>query len=201
MLIRKEENESIIWGVWKIEETTEELLSQLNKEDPHLNRSSPKRLKEQVAVRVLLKALINEEKSLEYTSSGKPYLKDGSYSISISHTKGYATVILSNTKRIGIDIEYISEKVERVKDRFISAKEYIDPENNIIHLLLHWSAKETMYKALGYAGVDFREHLLIDRFTPSTHGRFNSHERHSDQREYLEIEYFVEEDYVLTLTY
>ncbi|MDL2214754.1 4'-phosphopantetheinyl transferase superfamily protein [Dysgonomonas sp. OttesenSCG-928-M03] len=201
MLIRREEKDEIIWGIWHIEESTDYLLSQLLVKDFAHIISSEKRLKEQTAVRILLKALIGEEKVIGYSSNGKPYLTDNSYAISISHTKGYAAVILSKNKRVGIDIEYMSEKVKRVRDKFISENEYIDPDNETVHLLLHWSAKETIYKALGLMGVDFKEDLFIERFAPYTSGYFNAKERFSDEEHDFKIQYFVEKDYVLTLTY
>lgn len=201
MLVQKEKTENIIWGIWEITETTDELLSSLNHTGFAQNITSEKRLTEQAAVRVLLKILAKEEKIIEYTEEGKPYLSDRSYNISISHTKGYAAVILSAEARVGIDIEYISDKVKRVRSRFISKDEYIDENNDLIHLLLHWSAKETMYKAIGCTGVDFIQHLKIDKFEISESGHFSAHEKFTVNRLSFNIQYFVEEDYVLTLIY
>lgn len=202
MLIYKKENENIIWGIWKIEEDTQTLLSSLS--DTSFTRiiTSDKRLREQTAVRVLLKALLNnEEKTIGYSANGKPYLIDGSYVISISHTRGYAAVVLAKQGRVGIDIEYISEKVKRVRSKFISDREYIDEPNETIHLLLHWSAKETMYKALGYSGVDLMSHLFVERFTPELSGVFVGYEKYTRDSHRFSIHYYVKEDYVLTMTF
>jgi len=202
MLIRKEETDNIIWGVWKIEEDISDFLSMLSDKSFTMNISSDKRLREQAAVRVLLKALLNgEEKSISYSANGKPYLSDGSYVISISHTKGYAAVILSKQGRTGIDIEYLSEKVKRVQSKFISDKEYIDKSNETIHLLLHWCAKETMYKALGYTGVDLMHHLFVEKFIPERNSTFKGYEKYTGGSIYFDIHYYVENDYVLTMTY
>lgn len=202
MLIKKEETNNIIWGVWKIEEDTPTLLSMLSDKSFSDDISSDKRLREQTAVRVLLKNLLNnEEKSISYSANGKPHLSDGSYAISISHTKGYAAVILSKEGRVGIDIEYFSEKVKRVRSKFISKKEYIDQSKETIHLLLHWCAKETMYKALGYNGVDLMKHLFVEKFSPAASGLFKGYEKYTEDSFFFDIHYFVEEQYVLTMTY
>lgn len=201
MLIIEVKNENIIWGIWRIDESIDELLSQIDEDDPSLIKSSPKRLKEQASVRILLKNLMGENKRIAYSDIGKPYLTDNSYNISISHTRGYAAVILSKQNRIGIDIESISEKVNRVKDRFVSNSEYIDPNNETIHLLLHWSAKETIYKAIGCTGIDLKKDILIKKFTPQQKGQFNVQELFTDEQMMFDMYYWVNNDFVLTYTY
>ncbi len=202
MLIYKKENGNVIWGVWKIEEDIQTLLSLLTDTSFTHILTSDKRLREQTSVRVLLKNLLdNEEKTIGYSANGKPYLTDSSYAISISHTVGYAAVILAKHGRTGIDIERISEKVKRVRSRFVSDNDYIDERNETIHLLLHWSAKETMYKALGYAGMDLKHHLFVEKFIPQGSGIFGGYEKYTEIQAHFEIHYYVKEDYVLTLTY
>ena len=76
-------------GIWKSDETTEQLLASLEHKDWYREKLavfSEKRKHEWLSVRVLLKALCGEEKEIAYYSSGRPYLKDGSRYISISHT-------------------------------------------------------------------------------------------------------------------
>lgn len=199
MLIYENENEVAIWGVWEITERTDELLSLLENIDFTRGLSSEKRLSELTAVRVLLKTLAKEEKIIQYTAEGKPYLSDNSYNISISHTKGYAAVILSKNDKVGIDIEYISDKVKRVRSRFISDHEYIDDKNEIIHLLLHWSAKESMYKAIKMTGVDFKQDLHIEKFEPTCSGTFLGRETFTQTNNKFIIHYWVKEHYVITL--
>ena len=79
---------------------------------------------EWLAVRVLLYTMLGEEKEIHYYSNGGPYLADGSFSISISHTKGYVAVLLSEPgKRVGIDIECYSERVRKVAHKFMREDE------------------------------------------------------------------------------
>ena len=63
--------------------------------------------------------------------------------ISISHTRGYAALILSDDSEVGIDIEYRSDRVERIASRFIRPDEKAETTDE---KLLLWSAKEAVYK-------------------------------------------------------
>lgn len=72
--------------------------------------------------------------------------------ISISHTRGYIAIILSETKNVGIDIEYVSDRVEKISSRFMREDESAD---DIISLLVHWCAKETLYKLFSSEHLDF----------------------------------------------
>lgn len=83
----------------------DEELSQLKSEARQL---------EYLAVRVLLRAVCGEEKHISHYSSGKPFLTDGSFHITISHTRGYVAVGLHATYEVGVDIEYISNRVRKV---------------------------------------------------------------------------------------
>lgn len=203
MLIYKETNDNYILGIWKIEESADTLLSLLNKEtseDFRRTYTSENRLLEKAATKLLLNELTEDSLNILYKSNGKPYLENDSRNISISHTKGYAAIILSGSEHSGIDIEYISDRVKRIQSRFISAKEYIDPDNEINHLLLHWSAKETMYKALSREGVVLNEDFIIEKFIPSDSGIIVAKETFSEKQLCFNIQYFISDDYVLTYT-
>lgn len=141
------------WGIWKTSESLEEMLALL----PHKGKyeegigkfAAGSRRLEWLAVRVLLYTMLGEEKEIRYYSNGKPYLADGSFSISISHTKGYVAVLLGEPKKeVGIDIEYYSGRVRKVAHKFMRAdeQESLFRGTETWSLLLHWSAKETMFK-------------------------------------------------------
>lgn len=185
-------------GIWKITETADELSSLLAHDewlgDVLAVKSEAKRT-EKLAVRVLLKELAGEEKQIKYCPSGKPFLPDNSYQISISHTRGYAAVILDRQNSVGIDIEQITEKVKRVRVKFVSERECIDLDNELIHLLLHWSAKEAVYKLLEMPDIDLKEEVTIEGFIPCDEGIMKATECRRNCL--LEIYYEVEPDFVL----
>ena len=202
MLVKIQKTDTSVLAVWKVTESRDELLSELERtyflERDVLSLSTESRQIERLAVRVLLKKILGKEVSIEYEKSDKPYLTDASYNISISHTKDYVAVFLDEEKHVGIDIEKISEKVKRIKSRFISDREHIDAANELVHLLLHWSAKEAMFKVLNEEGVNLKEHLQIGVFSPQKSGFFYANETRTNERKTFCVNYEVSDDYVLT---
>lgn len=192
--------DSTLIGIWKVEESRDELLSMLSHHEWIQNIyaiKSESRVLEILAARVLIKELTREEKEVYYNASGKPFLSDKSYHISVSHTKGYVAVAINKEKHVGLDIEQVSEKIKRVKSRVIAENEYIDADNELIHLLLHWSAKEAMFKFIDVEGVDFLKHLFVDKFEPEDKGVFYSSETRTKDRHHFKAFYQVEKDFVI----
>ena len=87
-------------GLWKIEESVDDFYSLYPLErfrlyvESHLKSESRKR--EFLAVRALLASMLpGNVVDIDYNEAGKPFIKD--YKLSISHTRGYAAVILCPT--------------------------------------------------------------------------------------------------------
>jgi len=188
-----------------LQEDSESLLSRLDLKEkylPLIERMTENRKREWLSIRVLLKELLGEEKEILYNSLGKPYLSDNSFHISISHTKGYAALIVNKENEVAIDIEKISPKVENVRKRFVNEEEekVLSQTYEKIHLILYWSAKESLFKLLGVENVDFKQHLHIQPFEPVI-GKWSDFEVYETRTKYqncYKIKYFVHDDYVLT---
>lgn len=192
------------WGIWKMDEPVEVLLELLPEREYYeheLQRfTAPHRKLEWLSVRALLFRLLGRHKVVCYEPSGKPYLANNSYHISISHTKGYVAVILSAVKSVGIDVEQYSRRVHKVAHKYMREDESVSPYDgdDTWSLLLHWSAKEVMFKCMDTAEVDFREHLRIEPFIPQEQGVFVGHEyRTGQQRDFL-IHYLIHPEFVMT---
>lgn len=190
-------------GIWKSDETTEQLLASLQHKDWYEGRlaaSSEARKREWLSARVLLKALCGEEKEIAYHPSGRPYLKDGSRHISISHTRGYVAVALHPFREVGVDIEQYGTRVKKVASRFIRPDEAptMEKGDETYALLLHWSAKEALFKLIGTDGVDFIRHLHILPFVPSEEGDFEVHEYRTGCQGHYRVHYVTHPDFVLT---
>jgi len=197
-------NQNIL-AVVPLQESSESLLSRLSFKDkylPVIERMTENRKREWLTIRVLIKELIGEEKEILYNSLGKPCLSDNSFHISISHTRGYAALILNKENEVAIDIEKTGSKIDNIRKRFLNEEEEnsISQTNEKIHLLLHWSAKESVFKRLNVENVDFRKHLHIRHFEPVS-GEWSNLKAHETRTEYQHcfvVNYFVHEDYVLT---
>jgi 4'-phosphopantetheinyl transferase EntD len=188
--------------------TPDELLSQLEQKawySPTLAKMREQRQREWLTVRVLLRKILGEEKQILYTDSGKPYLADSSYYISISHTKGYVAIALDENDTVAVDIEQISPQVENVRSRFMNETEErnISQNHPLTHWLLHWSAKETLFKYLNDSDIEFKSQLHIHPFEPifGEWGEFTAHETRTTRQQSFLIRYIVKEEYVLTVAY
>lgn len=205
MLVRKEiTEEGCLLGIWEITETSDQLLDMLseeNKEKAHKYLStirSKKRKLEWLSIRVVLQILTNDNKTVKHTSQGQPYLSDNSYQISISHSKDYAVVLLHKHKKVGVDIENYSNRILKIEKRFISDNEYIDPKNRTLHLILHWCAKETLYKLMDSTKIIFKEHLHIHPFQIQNNGVIKACESLSQDTTVFDIYYEVNPNFVIT---
>jgi phosphopantetheinyl transferase len=161
-------------GVWKIEETEDFFLRsvplQRNITHPH------KRL-QHLAGRYLLPFLFPDfpHDEIEIADTRKPFLPEEQYHFSISHCGDYAAAIVSSTERVGIDIEMITHRVEKIKHKFLHPDElaFVDTlsaDKQIALLTLLWSAKEAMFKWWGNGDVDFSEAMRTFPFTMQSEG-------------------------------
>lgn len=195
------------WAVWKVEESLEALLALLPDarrvccEQELLQFASERRKIEWLSVRVLLYFMLKEDKQIGYSSEGKPFLTDDSFFISISHTKGYVAVILNTKTPVGIDIEQYGKRVHKVFDRFIRPDEQVEAYQGDTTWggLLHWSAKETVFKCMKNADADLRK-LCLSHFIPQKEGTFQVREYATEGQSLFSVGYRICEDFVLTWT-
>ena len=158
LVFREHINESELI-IWRMDETLEELLemSQHHYDHDIENISNEVRKKERIISRFLLETLVGKKVEVKYADSGKPFC-DGVH-FSISHTKNFVAVIVSN-KPVGVDIEYKSDRIFRVTEKFMHPEELKTLQEcteKQKFALLCWCAKETVYKILDTVDVDFAE--------------------------------------------
>lgn len=144
-------------GLWKMEEDEPVLFQKYPemlclKDELNQIKSSSRRL-EFLSVRALLKDMLGEIPQIFHNSDGRPFLENG-MKISVSHTRGYAAVVLSDDCNVAVDIEYMSGRVNRVADKFLRKDEIAESE---IERLVCWCAKETLYKLHSTDKLSFHE--------------------------------------------
>ena len=190
-------------GIWEIAESWQEMLIALKNKDVYaadLHKiQSDKRKQEWIAVRLLLQQLARARTFIIYGQNGAPFLSDGSYNISIAHTKGFAAILLSKHNKPGIDIEYRSERAWKLRKKFLNKNEWTNHVLNATdYATVCWCAKETAFKALGETAIDFAEHLIIEPFHLSTEGILFLQETRTRQQQRFTIRYEVNEPFILT---
>jgi len=158
-------------GIWHITETAAELLSfvQLTESEKIQYQSfcHDLRKRQWLAYRAMLKHLLFPNSSeISYDINGKPFLTSGSHQISVTHAGEFAAAICAENILVGIDIEKLKDRVERVKERFMvnAELESLDTENRLDHLYIYWCGKEALYKLYGKPELDFRNDIYIHPF-------------------------------------
>lgn len=101
-------------------------------------------------------------KEINYTKYGAPYIDEKNTSISISHKNNYVVFGYSDL-RIGIDLERISERIKKVKTKFLTELELtiFTNETDEIYTQL-WTAKEAIYKIVSKP-INFRNDILLSK--------------------------------------
>jgi 4'-phosphopantetheinyl transferase len=127
---------------------------------------------------------------------GKPHLLNDSRFISISHCQGYAAAIAADVA-VGVDVERVSSRVQRIKDRFLSPEEQALLGLEDADLMLAWSAKEAVYKMYGNKQLVFKEHIRIVGRNEATQS-LDIHLTGADQSRQLQVPYCFWEEVVLS---
>ena len=192
-------------AIWEISETDQELYNMLQldeKEEQHFQTLSKARQKQWLGSRVLLRTLLQTEQYIALTidEHHKPSLNNLPFEISISHANHMTAVIIYQGKKVGIDIEKISERILKIKNKFLSSEElkFIAAANELEQLHVCWGAKESLFKLYGKGSLPFIEGIKIAAFKygktaevaasiaiPAYHQSFN-------------VEYLKYEDFMLT---
>ncbi len=168
------------FAIWKIEESAEDLLKQLQlkeHERAYLETlSNGKRNMHWLSTRVLLRRMMETDEYIDcrVDTNGKPFLSNFPHFISLSHSYDYAAVMVSKNKAVGIDIEILKDKIERIAAKFMSREEldFIGDTNRIEHLYSCWCAKEAIYKLHGKKNVSFLENIKLMPFSYEGSGLF-----------------------------
>ena len=176
LLLKKEENNNTIL-VWEISEPLEELIS-LSTNTDYSHVKSEKRKKEFLACRILLN-YCNKNLKISYSENGSPNLNNHQY-ISVSHSGDLVCIIISD-KKIGIDIEQISDKSLRLKEKFINSHH---TKLNKEKTTLIWCVKESVFKFHKIGGVDFIKDISVPEFILKDSGKMDINFKNNTLKSY-----------------
>ena len=160
------------FALWKIDEQADELITQLQLKDHEKayldSLHNGKRNLHWLSTRVLLRKMLNTSSYIDCKTDehGKPYLANLPHYISLSHSFDYAAVMISENKPVGIDIELINTKIERIAHKFMNEQELSNMDKNHLteHLYISWCAKEAIYKLQGKKNVSFLDNIRLQTF-------------------------------------
>ena len=136
---------------------------ELDEYDSNLIKAKKKKLvREQfLAVRKTLQ-LEDPNYKIRYDASGKPFI-NSDLNISISHSKCMAAIFFSKHNKAGIDIEHKENKIINIQSKFLNDSEKLENgyQSNVDYLTMIWTAKESIYKAVGIKGVSFSDNIIV----------------------------------------
>ena len=120
---------------------------------------------EVLAWRAIVRRELGVEVQIGYDEYGAPQVDIPATYISVSHSKGVVSVLISDTP-CAVDIEHSDRNFHRVSSRYLSEWEKTIAEQNNLSAEM-WCAKEALYKYYKRGNLDFVEHIKISRYDES----------------------------------
>ena len=147
-----------------------------------------------LAVRKILQ-LEDPSYKIRYDESGKPII-NSDINISISHSKCMAAIVFSEHNKAAIDIEHKENKIINIQNKFLNDSEKLENgyQSNVDYLTMIWTAKESIYKALGIKGISFSDNIIIKNINKNKgHGYYiNGKEKYK-----FDLIFFSIQEYIL----
>lgn len=169
-------NEETKLAIWHIEEPESFFLEKvpLKKDVSH-----PFKRLQHLAGRYLLPYLFPDFplEEIRIADTRQPFLASEKFHFSISHCGNYAAAIVSTNSRVGVDIELITPRIERLAPKFLNEGEvhFFNEDYAMFleqwglrgrvlqeFLTLIWNAKEAIFKWYGRGELDFRSHMKLE---------------------------------------
>jgi len=137
-----------------------------------------------------------------YNKNNKPFLKDGSRFISITHSHKLTAILTSTAEKVGIDLEYMSSNIGSFAFKFLNRKEKITRENDLrkYHFYIHWCAKESLYKICDKEGINFRKEITIEPFEVKESGEIKGYVKTARINESFDLWYSKYDNYAIVWT-
>ncbi|MAZ56086.1 MAG: hypothetical protein CMP54_03745 [Flavobacteriales bacterium] len=198
-LVKKEESTKYTYALWRIDESLNDLITQLNpnkEERIAIERfRNIKRRKQNISARLILNMLAKKKEIISYSKNGTPKSNLFKY-ISISHSNKYCILIASNVN-IGVDIQYINPNIEKISDKFLNSieKNRINKKNPIHEMHFIWCAKESIYKTLNNVPCSFKKNIEIEAINDNM--KTIGYYKNNNTRTTYNIEYKLLENYFI----
>lgn len=199
-------NKDTVLGVWKIEEDLAALLElvELNSEDRKrydVFRSTSRKT-EFLSVRALLAELLGKEAKIVYNKNNKPFIRDGSHFISITHSNKLTAILISRSEKVGIDLEYMRTNINAVAFKFLNKKEKITRNWSMrtYNLYIIWCAKESIYKICDKEGINIVRDITIEPFEVKDSGEIKGRVKNDRIDDLFTLYYSRYDNYAIVWT-
>ncbi len=203
LIMKKYVHDDCLLGIWEITEDFQSLYSMLEfspaEKETLAGFKSHSRKLEWLSVRVLLLEMAGPGIKIYYNSNKKPFLTDGSYYISISHSYKLTSIMVSRKHRVGLDLEHVSNKISTLAGKFLTPGEVSAINENCrkYHVYIYWCAKEALYKICDKQNINFREDIISDPFVPANQGVITGKVHTRSIKEDFVLQYFKYHEYAI----
>lgn len=191
-------------SLWKLTEPLDffESKSHMSLYDTELYNqiTNETRKKEWLAVRIMLNDVLGFWPQITYMETGKPIINNHSRHLSISHSREMVGILLCTSPFAGVDIEYKNRNIEKVMRRFLSPVELENIKNMDVHdkEVIHWCAKEAIFKSVNTVNVDFATRIFVEDITND--GKIKGKFITDKEETQLDLSYIEIEDHIVVWT-
>ncbi|HLU88323.1 MAG TPA: 4'-phosphopantetheinyl transferase superfamily protein [Cyclobacteriaceae bacterium] len=130
--------------------------------------SHPEKLREWKAARIAIKSALDciqlPYPGFYKDEHGKSHPMDGYGYVSLTHSHGLAAAIFHKEMPVGIDLDFVREKVVKLGPKFLQPSEMEFLNNDPLLYTIAWSCKETIYKCQGRKGISLKQNILLQPF-------------------------------------
>lgn len=162
-------NENSFWAAWKIEEPAATLIEQSRLSEDELTewraihhpRKQVEWLSSRAALAAILKSLDVPPQSMYKDDKGKPFLQSSPYLVSLANSYPYGVAILHRHQAVGIDIERPSDKLQRIRHKFLNEHEMRTVRDHLPALCVYWAVKEALYKLHGRKQLSLKDNITV----------------------------------------
>lgn len=126
----------------------------------------------------MLRLTTGQEFDLVYDQFGKPWIPNSKTGFSLSHSKDFVAIILSENYHPGIDTETLRPSLEKIVPRLLheSERSFLDScSNRQMALQFIWGAKEAVYKSWGKRGLIFASEMILEPFQTTGNDQIKCH--------------------------
>lgn len=140
-------------------------LKNLNLNLNHLqNIKNNKRRAEWLFIREIMSKNMPHGEDIIYNEHRKPRFKNSTHFLSISHSNERVAISINENQETGIDLQYITDKILRIKSKFLNEKEQLRVDNDPLRLTCYWSIKEALFKIYGKKDAYLKDNFEIIDF-------------------------------------
>ncbi len=141
-------------------------LQQLNLNLTHLQQiKNKKRRAEWMFIREVMSKNMPKGEDIIYDEHRKPFFKNSTHYLSISHSNEKIAISVNEKHETGVDLQYITDKIIRIKSKFLNEFELERVSDDPLQLTCHWCIKEALFKIYGKKDAFLKENFEVKDFT------------------------------------